>query len=70
MNGQQDEDWWSKLFPIESEDQVHGHLTNLNIHKSMGLHEMCLRVLLELADGVAKPIWDIGKVLPVRGSSR
>lgn len=38
------------------EDQVYDHLKNLNVHKSMGLNEMCLRILSKMPDVVAKPL--------------
>jgi len=45
--------WWTtdgdqggKALPTVSEDQVHDHLRNLNVQKSMGLDEMHRRVLM------------------------
>ncbi len=55
------------MFPTTvSEEQVHDHPRNLNIHKAMGPSEMHSRVLRELAGVVSKTLHDISKVVSVR----
>ncbi|KGL96803.1 hypothetical protein N301_15940, partial [Charadrius vociferus] len=52
-------DWGSKVPLTVREGQVCDHQRKLNIHRSMGPDEVHTRVLRELAEVVAKPLYMI-----------
>ena len=68
MGESQGEDLGYKAPPSTSKDQVHDHLRNINIHKSMGFHEKYPRFLRELANVVTKPLNYIWKAMVVKWS--
>jgi len=50
-----EEAWRKDDLPLVKEDCVRDHLSNLDVHKSMGPNGMYPRVLRELTDVVAEP---------------
>lgn len=67
--GQQDGGWGSKVPPTVGKEQVHEHLRNLNIPKSVGPGEMHPNVLRELFLAVS-PHQHISKPSPTQPENR
>jgi len=63
VNGPQDGDQGCKAPPTLREDQVHDHLRNPNVDKTMGTDEMNARVLRQ--SGEVPGDWKKGNIAPM-----